>query len=401
MNEHTASFALQVRKDQCIGCGMCVDACAYGAIRMAEYPEIDPYKCRLCGSCVQACPSEALALNEPETQTQISGGTSKGIWVLAETEADGTLSAVTKELLGKAAVLAEKLHQDVEALLIGSESDAAVSSLAAYGAQRIHLAGHPSLASFIEENYARAAVQVIRECRPDILLVGATPRGRGLSARIAALLQTGLTADCTELDIDSETGLLQQIRPAFGGNLMATIATPVHRPQMASVRPGVMKAREADNALKGEWIRHDFSNFKCDDRIRLLDEVLDMSGGDSLGNSRIVVGIGRGVKKKETVERICQWAKQWGAAVAGSRAAVEAGLIDAHLQVGQTGQTIAPDLYIAIGISGQIQHTAGIAGAKRIVAINPDKTAPIFNVADYGWAVPIEEALPQLMAVQV
>ena len=401
MNEHTASFALQVRKDQCIGCGMCADACAYGAIRMAEYPEIDPYKCRLCGSCVQACPSEALALNEPETQTQISGGTSKGIWVLAETEADGNLSAVTKELLGKAAVLAEKLHQDVEALLIGSESDAAVSSLAAYGAQRIHLAGHPSLASFIEENYARAAVQVIRECRPDILLVGATPRGRGLSARIAALLQTGLTADCTELDIDSETGLLQQIRPAFGGNLMATIATPVHRPQMASVRPGVMKAREADNALKGEWIRHDFSNFKCDNRIRLLDEVLDMSGGDSLGNSRIVVGIGRGVKKKETVERICQWAKQWGAAVAGSRAAVEAGLIDAHLQVGQTGQTIAPDLYIAIGISGQIQHTAGIAGAKRIVAINPDKTAPIFNVADYGWAVPIEEALPQLMAVQV
>lgn len=401
MNEHTASFALQVRKDQCIGCGMCADACAYGVIRMAEYPEIDPYKCRLCGSCVQACPSEALALNEPETQTQISGGTSKGIWVLAETEADGNLSAVTKELLGKAAVLAEKLHQDVEALLIGSESDAAVSSLAAYGAQRIHLAGHPSLASFIEENYARAAVQVIRECRPDILLVVATPRGRGLSARIAALLQTGLTADCTELDIDAETGLLQQIRPAFGGNLMATIATPAHRPQMASVRPGVMKAREADPALKGECIRHDLSDFKCDGRIRLLDEVLDMSGGDSLGNSRIVVGIGRGVKKKETVERICQWAKQWGAAVAGSRAAVEAGLIDAHLQVGQTGQTIAPDLYIAIGISGQIQHTAGIAGAKRIVAINPDKTAPIFNVADYGWAVPIEEALPQLMAVQV
>ena len=402
MNEHTtSSFALQVRKDQCIGCGMCVDACAYGAIRMTEYPEIDPYQCRLCGSCVQACPSEALVMNEPQAQTQVPDGTSKGIWVLAETEADGTLSAVTKELLGKATVLAEKLHQDVEALLIGNGLDAVVPSLIAYGAQRIHLAEHTSLASFIEENYARAAVQVIRECRPEILLVGATPRGRGLSARIAALLQTGLTADCTELDIDNETGLLQQIRPAFGGNLMATIATPMHRPQMASVRPGVMKAREADDTLKGEVIRHDFSDFQSDARIRLLDEMLETSGGNSLGNSRIVVGVGRGVKKKETVDRICQWAKQIGAAVAGSRAAVEAGLIDAHLQVGQTGQTIAPDLYIAIGISGQIQHTSGITGAKRIVAINPDKMAPIFNVADYGWAVPVEEALPQLMAESV
>ena len=402
MNEHTtSSFALQVCKDQCIGCGMCADACAYGAIRMTEYPEIDPYQCRLCGSCVQACPSEALVMNELQVQTQAPDEVSKGIWVLAETEADGTLSTVTKELLGKATVLAEKLHQDVEALLIGNELDAVVPSLMAYGAQRIHLAEHTSLASFIEENYARAAVQVIRECRPEILLVGATPRGRGLSARIAALLQTGLTADCTELDIDGETGLLQQIRPAFGGNLMATIATPMHRPQMASVRPGVMKAREADNTLKGEVIRHDFSDFKSDARIRLLDETLETSGGNSLGNSRIVIGVGHGVKKKETVDRICQWAKQIGAAVAGSRAAVEAGLIDAHLQVGQTGQTIAPDLYVAIGISGQIQHTSGITGAKRIVAINPDKMAPIFNVADYGWAVPVEEALPQLMAENV
>ena len=198
MNEHTISFALRVRKDQCIGCGMCADACAYGAIRMTEYPEIDPYKCRLCGSCIQACPSEALVLNEAESQTQTPDGTSNGIWVLAETEADGTLSAVTKELLGKATVLAGKLHQDVEALLIGSGLDAVVPSLIAYGARRIHLAEHSSLASFVEENYARAAVRVIRECRPEILLVGATPRGRGLSARIPALLQTGLTADCTE-----------------------------------------------------------------------------------------------------------------------------------------------------------------------------------------------------------
>lgn len=400
MNNPTISFALQVHKESCIGCGACVDACAYQAIRMEEYPQIDPYACRLCGSCVQACPSEALVMNHPDSTPKASVD-AKGIWVLAETEHDGELSDVTKELLGKAVCLAEKLQQDVEALLIGDNLEKTASALIAYGANRVHVAAHPALASFIEENHARAAVQLIRECHPAILLVGATPRGRGLSARIAALLQTGLTADCTELDIDAETGLLQQIRPAFGGNLMATIATPERRPQMASVRPGVMKARDMNLALQGEIVRHDLSAFESDARVRLLSEVLETAGNDSLNNSRIVIGIGRGVKKKETVERIKHWAGLIGAAVAGSRAAVEAGLIDARLQVGQTGHTIAPDLYIAIGISGQIQHTSGIAGSKRIIAINPDRTAPIFNVADYGWAVSVEEALPRLMAEYV
>ena len=395
MNNDT-SFALRVLKERCTGCGLCADTCAYNAIKFADVPEIDSYACRLCGSCVQACPAGALQISEPETgKTAVPQEETKGIWVLAEVE-DGCLAPVARELLGKAVVLSEKLHHDVEAVLIGGNVSACASELIAYGARRVRIVEHESLAAFIEENYARELVRLVRECRPEILLVGATPRGRGLSARMAALLQTGLTADCTELDIDSDTGLLLQIRPAFGGNLMATIKTPAHRPQMASVRPGVMKASEPDYSRSGEVVYADVSKVSSDRRIRLIRETVEACCGDSLGNSRIVVGIGRGVKSLDMVNRISEWAARFGAVVAGSRAAVEAGLIDAHMQVGQTGHTISPDLYIAIGISGQIQHTAALAGAKKIIAINPDRTAPIFGIADYGWAVSAEEALSQL-----
>lgn len=396
MTDNT-SFALRVLNDRCTGCGLCADTCAYHAIRFTDYPEIDPYACRLCGSCVQACPAEALQMTEPENPRSVtsSGQPSKGIWVLAEVE-NNELAPVTKELLGKAVELSTKLHQDVEAVLVGREVVSLAPCLIAYGAKRVHVVENELFASFIEENYARAVVELVGKHNPEILLVGATLRGRGLSARIASLLQTGLTADCTELDIDSETGLLHQIRPAFGGNLMATIVTPDHRPQMASVRPGIMKAIIPDASAEGEIIRHDFSAFEGDNRIRLISEITEAISEESLSNSKIIIGVGRGVKNKETVAQIHRWAERLGAVVAGSRAAVEAGLIDARMQVGQTGHTIAPDLYIAIGISGQIQHTAAITGAKKIIAINPDRTAPIFNVADYGWNTSVEEALPQL-----
>lgn len=396
MTDNT-SFALRVLNDRCTGCGLCADTCAYHAIRFTDYPEIDPYACRLCGSCVQACPAEALEMAEPENAhpAASSGQSSKGIWVLAEVE-NNELTSVTKELLGKAVELSAKLNQDVEAVLVGHEVGSLAPCLIAYGANRVHVVENELFASFIEENYARAVVELVGKHNPEILLVGATLRGRGLSARIASLLQTGLTADCTELDIDPATGLLHQIRPAFGGNLMATIVTPGRRPQMASVRPGIMKAIAPDDSVKGEIIHHDFSTFRGDNRIRMISEMVETISEEALGNSRIIIGVGRGVKNRETVAQIRRWAERLGAVVAGSRAAVEAGLIDVRMQVGQTGHTISPDLYIAIGISGQIQHTAAITGAKKVIAINPDRTAPIFNVADYGWVASVEEALPQL-----
>lgn len=392
-----ASFALQVQNDLCTGCGLCVDVCAYNAVEFDNCPQIDTYACRLCGSCVQACPSGALVLNMPGKNHNIPlSSETKGIWVLAEIE-NKELAPVTKELLGKATELAAKLKQDVEAVLVGNEVASFASELIAYGAKRVHLVENASLASFVEENYARAVVGLCNELHPEILLVGATPCGRGLSARIAALLKTGLTADCTDLDVDSESGCLRQIRPAFGGNLMATIITPDCRPQMASVRPGVMKALTKNDFLKGDVICHNSMGFVEDSRIRVIHEAIEQSCGESLGNSRVIIGVGRGVKNKDTVDQIRNWAKSLGAVVAGSRAAVEAGLIDAHMQVGQTGHTISPDLYIAIGISGQIQHTAAITGAKKIIAINTDRNAPIFNIADYGWVGPVEDILPSLM----
>lgn len=393
-------FALQVQKEICTSCGVCAEACTYNAINFSDFPEIDPYACRLCGNCVQACPSGALLMNTSKKQKDLSvASDTNGIWVLAETE-NNELSSVTKELLGKANELSSRLGQTVEAILIGSQVTSLASELIAYGAKRVHLVDDNMFASFIEEDYAQVVIEVCHKYHPDILLVGATPSGRGLSARIAALLQTGLTADCTELEIDTKSKLLHQIRPAFGGNLMATIVTPDCRPQMASVRPGIMSPLQYNPSFTGEIVRHDLSTFKKDGRIRVLQEIIQATSGESLGNSKIIIGIGRGVKNTETVDKIRCWAKKLGALVAGSRAAVEAGLIDARMQVGQTGHTISPDLYIAIGISGQIQHTAAITGAKKIIAINPDRTAPIFNVADYGFVSPIEDILPQLMATE-
>lgn len=390
------TFALQLRRDACTQCGICADSCPFGAIQFNEYPEVDPYSCRLCGTCVQACPAEAWDMQEAVSPVAQPAVSAKGIWVLAETEGD-ELAPVTRELLGKATELGEKLGQMPEVVLAGNKLQRFIPELESYGACRIHLLESEKLEVFVEENYAEVVAQLVRELQPEILLVGATPKGRGLSARLAALLQTGLTADCTQLDIDEDTLLLHQIRPAFGGNLMATITTPNHRPQMASVRPGIMKALQPDYSKKAEVIAHDLSSFVPDGRVRLLSEMEETIGGESLSDSKVIVGIGRGVKKHETVAQIRQWAERIGAVVAGSRAAVEAGLIDAKMQIGQTGHTVSPDVYIAIGISGQIQHTAGITGAKKIIAINPDAAAPIFNVADYGWVMSAEEAIVQLM----
>lgn len=396
MNLNKTKFPLQLNKDICTACGVCMENCAYQAIQMNDYPVIDPQTCRLCGSCVRNCPSEALSIEETVSYQHDKYDENAEIVILVE-HSKNQIAQVTYELLGVARQLADSSDMRVSALLIGAGVQEMVDDLINCGADTVHVVDRVGLSFFIEENYAQIAYDIVRQLKPSILLVGATTRGRGLSARLASMLHTGLTADCTTLQIDKESGLLQQVRPAFGGNLMATIVTPNHRPQMASVRPGVMQALNPDKSRTGKVIYYDDYIYENDKRISVVCEEEGDKEFMDLNQNKIIVGIGRGVKNKEMVAKIEEWAGQIGAAVAGSRAAVEAKLIDASRQIGQTGHTISPDLYIAIGISGQIQHTAAITGAKKIIAINPDRNAPIFRIADFGWSMPIEEALPQLM----
>lgn len=392
----SGSFALKLDRNVCTGCGLCADACTYGAIAFDGYPVVDEFLCRLCGSCAGSCPSGALSI---DGGVGMEAGQGNGIWVLAETE-NGAVSSVVFELLGKARELASVSGETVSAVLAGCGVGHLSQQLLDGGADRVYVADSAVFRDYIEENYADLVVSLSKEYKPAVFLVGATQKGRGLSARIASMLETGLTADCTSLRIDSESGLLLQIRPAFGGNLMAEIKTPDRRPQMASVRPGVMKRISGvyTGGLK-EIVHVDCSSFVPDSRSQLLEEVIGNACGDVLEGSRIIVAVGRGVKNARILERIHRWADSLGAVLAGSRAAVEAGLVDASVQIGQTGHTVSPDLYVAIGISGQIQHTAAITGAKCIVAVNPDRKAPVFAVADYGIAANIEDVLPDLECI--
>lgn len=388
------NFALQLDKDKCIGCEMCVESCPYGAMTFKDFPEIDTETCRLCGSCVDACPEQALRLNShTHERTQMEG---YGIWVLIESGHTG-IAAVSMELLGEARRLSEELHQPVTAVLPGYLTEKYADTLIAGGADFVYLIDYEWLSVHIDENYAAVVCNLVHAKKPAILLTGATPGGRSISARIAAKLQTGLTADCTALRIDKSTGLLQQIRPAFGGNLMATIITPYHRPQMASVRPGVMKSLPPDSSRKGIIIKYDCKGVVADSRVRLLNESAVSTRHISLNDYPVVIGIGRGVKGKNVLDMIVRLSQKLNAVIAGSRAAVEAGIIEPDRQVGQTGNSISPDWYIAIGISGQIQHTAALTGARHVVAINPDPSAPIFRIADHGWRIKAEDALPQML----
>lgn len=394
-----SSFPITLNKAECLQCGACEPACAYQALHMEEdYPAIDPDACQLCNGCIDACPVGALILEErPACERECPmPQTSQEIWVLAERQ-QGAVASVVYELLGAARQLAAD-RKTVSAILIGSNCRAYASSLFRAGADRVYLAEHPLLTAPVEDNHADVLAALSRQHRPEIILIGATHFGRGVSARTAALLNTGLTADCTELSIDPQTGHLLQRRPAFGGNLLATIETPYHRPQMASVRPGVMRAVVVASSSSGQLIECDLSEVKISNRVELLDEHLQTESA-SIAEASVLVAGGRGMQNEKNTRLLFELADALGGTVAASRAAVEAGWLPYERQVGQTGKTVAPRLYIACGISGQIQHTAAIEGAQTIIAINNDPDAAIFQYADYGMIGDVAELLPELIRV--
>ena len=320
----------------------------------------------------------------------------KDLWVFVETNEDGTAKNVGIELLTPGKMMAGKQGGALVAVVIGSKVDEAVKAASEHGADKVIVVDGPEYASYTTDAYAIALCTLVEKYGPTSMLIGATNNGRDLGPRVSCRLKTGLTADCTGLDIDEESGNVAWTRPAFGGNLMATILCPDHRPQIGTVRPGVFKKSDAV-APAAEIIKEDIHVDAADIRTQVLELIKEADGENvDLEGAEIIVSGGRGVGGPEGFEPIKALADVLGATVGASRAAVDAGWIAHAHQVGQTGKTVGPKLYIACGISGAIQHLAGMSGSDCIVAINKDPEAPIFDVADYGVVGNLFEVLPVL-----
>jgi electron transfer flavoprotein alpha subunit len=390
-------MGIQVINDKCVGCSLCVKTCPFGAIIIKDKKAIiDLHKCNLCGACVPSCKFKAILLEKPEATAEkkdFSGY--RGVWVFVE-QKKSKVQSVSYELIGKARELADKLNTYVGAVLIGNAVEGEAQNLIAGGADTVYLVEAVQLANFLDEPYTNVLVSLIRKYKPEIVLSGATIIGRSLIARVAVKINAGLTADCTGLDIEAERKILLQTRPAFGGNIMATIISPNYRPQMATVRHKVFIQPELNKSRKGKIIKEQFHIDDLVSRTTLIDVVEEVENLVNLAEADIIVSGGRAMGGPENFKMLRDLAEVLGAAVGSSRAAVDAGWIPYSHQVGQTGRTVAPKIYIACGISGQIQHLVGMQSSKIIVAINKDPDAPIFKVATYCIVGDIFEIVPAL-----
>jgi electron transfer flavoprotein alpha subunit len=390
-------MSIQIIVEKCTGCSLCFKACPFGAIRILnKRAVIDYHKCTLCGACVPACKLKAIMLEKPQATCPVGNTIGyKGIWVFIE-QKKGAVQSVSYELLAKAQELSKKLTCDVSAVFIGNNLANQLDELAWAGADNIYLVEAPEVAHFQDEPYTNIFIKLIEKYKPEIILCGATAIGRSLISRVAAKMRTGLTADCTELDIDIDKKILLQTRPAFGGNIMATIISPNYRPQMATVRHKVMQAMAPNKQRKAKIIKESFAPAVYASRTKLMDIVEEVESLVNLAEADIIVSGGRGMGVPENFKLLEDLAHVLGAGVGASRAAVDSGWMPYSHQVGQTGRTVAPKIYIACGISGQIQHLVGMQSSKVIVAINKDPDAPIFKVATYGIVGDLFQIVPAL-----
>jgi electron transfer flavoprotein alpha subunit len=320
----------------------------------------------------------------------------KDIWVFAE-QRDGIINPVVFELLGEGKKLSKETGTALCAIVLGHNISELSKELFEFGAEKIYMADSPLLKNYSTDGYTKVISDALNEYKPEIVLYGATHIGRDLAPRIAARVDTGLTADCTKLEIDPEDKKLKQTRPAFGGNLMATIVCPEHRPQMSTVRPGVMDKSERDFNNKGTIININPKLESSDIKTILLDIVKSKKEMVSLTDADIIVSGGKGLGNPKGFELLKELANTLGGVVGASRAAVDAGWIDHANQVGQTGTTVKPKIYVACGISGAIQHIAGMQSSDVIIAINKNPMAPIFEVADYGIVGDIYDVVPTMI----
>lgn len=393
---------LVVDAEKCVGCGRCVRTCANDGIEVVERRARVLDGCVSCGMCVDACPVGALAVERDESGADTSGY--RDIWVFSQVGADGVVLPVALELVGKGRELADERGCRL-VVVLGEHSDADdanARALAAAGADEVLRTCDDRLAHTDVECYAAWLCALALERRPEVILYGATNFGRELAPRVAVTLQTGLTADCTILEMDRDHGLLQQTRPAFGGNLMATIVCPNHRPQMATVRPGIFPAPEPREVGEAN-VTDVLLDAAVYGRVNVLSR--EMAGrGASIADAPALVVVGRGVGNKKALARVRRLAELLGerlgcaCEIGCTRPVVEAGWLDYSHQVGQTGVSVAPRLLVSLGVSGAIQHLAGISGAETVVAVNEDADAPIFGAANYKVAGDCMTVVDELVA---
>jgi len=410
---------------KCIACGArCEASCAKDAIEMNEKgePIINTEKCIGCRKCVKVCPAEAIEMYyTPEEQKILAEIAArekktgakeisveeaatlaeikeyKGVWVFVE-HTEGDPAVVSWELLGAGAELTKKLGVELCSVVIGDKVEKLCQESIAYGASKVYVIDSPVFHYYRTEAYYKAICYLVDKYKPEIMLIGATGLGRDLAGAVATKLSTGLTADCTGLAIDDK-GFLLQTRPAFGGNIMATILTEQTRPQMSTVRPHVMTMPSYDKSRKGEIVREAVPIKEEEIAVKVLEVVEDAKGAEciDLEGADVIVSGGRGMKAKENFAMLQQLADELGGVVGCSRAVVEAKWMPVERQVGQTGKTVRPKIYIACGISGAIQHLVGMQTSDVIIAINQDKQAPIFEVATYGIVGDVFQVVPALI----
>ncbi len=390
-------MAISVDLEKCIGCSLCVRACAQDAIDIIDKKAvINLEKCNYCTACVEACKKYgAITITQDADTGAIDIDSWRNVAVYIE-QRDNTIAGVSFEMLGEGRKLADRLGENLIALVIGHELHDKAEELVKYGADKVYYFDGPDCETFKDETYASIASEFIKKEKPAIFIGGATAIGRSFIPKIAAKVYGGLTADCTKLEIDTEKRVLLGTRPAFGGNLMATIICPRHRPQIATVRHKVMQPAQYDEHRLGELVVHKVEPGSIQERTKIIDIVKEVESTINITEADIIVSGGRGIQDPANFKYIRELAEALGGAVGASRAAVDAGWIPYSHQVGQTGKTVCPKLYVACGISGAVQHQAGMQSSEYIIAINKDPDADIFQLANLGIVGDVLEIVPKL-----
>ena len=387
-------MSIRVIKEKCTGCKICIKSCPFGCITVDNKLASIGEGCNLCGACAPACKFGAIVIEKEQVVLKDYSGY-RGIWVFAE-QRKGKVEGVAYELLGEGRKLADKLQVPLSAILLGHNVAGQAAELIAHGANKVYLYEDPLLENFQDDTYGEVFIKLIEEEKPEIILIGATSIGRSLAPKVALRIRTGLTADCTGLEVDTLNRNLLQTRPAFGGNIMATIICPNYRPQMSTVRHKVMKKAPRDANRQGEVIKKQFDFTKINIKTKILNIVEEVTKTINIAEADIIVSGGRGMGSPDNFKLLEELAQVLGAAVGSSRAAVDAGWMPYSHQVGQTGRTVCPKLYIACGISGAIQHLVGMQSSDVIVAINKDPQAPIFKLATFGIEGDVLQVVPAL-----